>query len=119
MVSLIAEPTPARLGGSDPMIDSVAGAEVSPRPMPKKSRTTHPPTNDDMIVFDAYNTMVPAITNDPITTTHFVPHRNTSFGALGDVAIMPTATGRARSPASNGEYPSTNWKYCVSRYSEP
>ena len=50
---MIAEPTPARLRGSDPMIDSVAGAEVSPRPMPKKSRTTHPPTNDDMIVFDA------------------------------------------------------------------
>src|SRR4051794_11388407 len=103
VVSLIADPTPARAGGSDPMIDSVAGAEVSPRPMPNKRRTTQPPTNDDMIVFEAYSTIVAAIINDPITTTHLVPQRNTSFGALGDVAIMPTATGRASSPASNGE----------------
>ncbi len=53
VVSLIAEPTPARAVGRDPMIDSVAGAEVRPRPMPKNRRTTQPPTNDDMIVFDA------------------------------------------------------------------
>ena len=50
VVSLIAEPTPARLGGSEPMIDSVAGADVSPSPMPNRRRTAQPPTNDDMIV---------------------------------------------------------------------
>ena len=50
VVSLIAEPTPARLGGSDPMIDSVAGADVSPSPTPKRKRTAQPPTNDDMIM---------------------------------------------------------------------
>ena len=49
VVSLIAEPTPARLGGSDPMIDSVAGADVSPSPTPNSRRTAQPPTNDDMI----------------------------------------------------------------------
>ena len=52
VVSLIAEPTPARLGGSDPMIDSVAGADVSPRPMPNSARTAHPPTKDDMMRFE-------------------------------------------------------------------
>src|ERR1041385_8790150 len=99
----MAEPTPARLFGSDPMIDSVAGAEVSPSPMPNTSRTRQPPTNDDMIVFDAYISMEPEITSRPHTTTRFVPHRNTSFGALGDVAFMPIATGIASSPASSGE----------------
>ncbi len=34
VVSLTAEPTPARLGGSDPMIDSVTGAAVMPIPRP-------------------------------------------------------------------------------------
>ena len=34
VVSLIAEPTPARCGGSDPMIDSVTGAMVMPMPSP-------------------------------------------------------------------------------------
>src|SRR6187455_1909015 len=88
VVSLMAEPTPARLGGSDPMIDSVAGADVSPSPMPNRSRTAQPPTNDDMIVLDAYSAIDPAITSEPITTTHFVPKRNTNLGALGDMAIM-------------------------------
>jgi hypothetical protein len=59
--------------------------------------------NDDMIVLDAYIAIDPAITSDPTTTTSFVPHRNTSLGALGDIAIMPIATGMARSPASSGE----------------
>src|SRR3954470_1952880 len=85
VVSLMADPTPARAGGSDPMIDSVAGAEVSPRPMPKKSRTTQPPTNDDMIVFDAYISIAPEITSRPTTTTRLVPQRNTKRGALGEV----------------------------------
>ncbi len=53
VVSLTAEPTPALPGGSDPMIDSVAGAVVRPMPTPNTSRTKLPPRNDDMIVSDA------------------------------------------------------------------
>ncbi len=34
VVSLIAEPTPARSRGSEPMIDSVTGAMVMPMPSP-------------------------------------------------------------------------------------
>ena len=32
---------------------------------------------------------------------------------------MPTATGAVMNPAFSGEYPSTNWKYWVSRNVEP
>ena len=53
VVSLTADPTPARLGGSEPMIDSVAGAWVSPRPMPRTSRMTKPMANVDISVSDA------------------------------------------------------------------
>ena len=37
VVSFMAEPTPALFGGSEPMIDSVAGAMTSP--MPQESST--------------------------------------------------------------------------------
>ena len=37
VVSFTAEPTPARSGGSAPMIDSVAGAVTKPRPLPMKA----------------------------------------------------------------------------------
>ncbi len=40
MVSLTAEPTPALAGGSEPMIDSVAGAMVRPIPAESTSMLT-------------------------------------------------------------------------------
>src|SRR5262245_12179122 len=53
VVSFTADPTPARPGGSDPMIDSVTGDTVIPIPMPYTSRTVNPSANDDMIVSEA------------------------------------------------------------------
>src|SRR5262249_4041208 len=53
VVSFTAEPTPARPGGSDPMIDSVTGETVTPIPMPYTSRTPNPSANADTIVSDA------------------------------------------------------------------
>ena len=50
VVSFTADPTPARPGGSEPMIDSVTGATVSPMPIPYTSRIANPSANDDMIV---------------------------------------------------------------------
>ena len=40
VVSLTADPMFARSGGSEPMIDSVAGAPASPMPAPMKSSAT-------------------------------------------------------------------------------
>jgi hypothetical protein len=37
VVSFMAEPTPALASGSEPMIDSVAGAMVKPMPMPSRA----------------------------------------------------------------------------------
>ena len=53
VVSFTAEPTPARVVGSEPMIDSVTGATVRPMPTPYTSRTPNPSANDDMIVSEA------------------------------------------------------------------
>ncbi len=53
VVSFTADPTPARLGGSEPMIDSVTGALVIPKPSPVMSRTTSPSQKLDMMLFDA------------------------------------------------------------------
>ena len=40
VVSFIAEPTPAFSGGTEPMIDSVAGAIANPMPTPIRTSTT-------------------------------------------------------------------------------
>ena len=40
VVSFIADPTPALAGGSEPMIDSVAGAITRPMPAPSMSMPT-------------------------------------------------------------------------------
>src|SRR3954452_23451721 len=119
VVSLTAAPTPAFPSGSEPMIDSVAGAMVRPTPSPRSSRTAAPATNEDITVFDPYSSIAAEVTTIPVTTTRLVPHRNTKRGAFGAATIMPTATGAAMSPDFSGEYPSTNWKYCVRRNVEP
>ena len=50
---MTAEPTPALLGGNDPMMDSVTGAAVIPIPIPNSRRTKRPEPTEDMIVSDA------------------------------------------------------------------
>jgi hypothetical protein len=42
VVSFMAEPTPALARGSDPMIDSVAGAIVKPTPAPRTQSRGRP-----------------------------------------------------------------------------
>ena len=37
----------------------------------------------------------------------------------GEITSMHMAQGRKRTPVSSGEYPSTNWKYCVMRNVDP
>src|SRR5581483_6471921 len=119
VVSLTAEPTPALPGGSDPMIDSVAGAVVKPMPAPNQIRTSPPNSVDDINVSEAYIASAEATINSPPVTTRLVPTRSTTRGANGAQPMIPTATGAVSIPALSGEYPSTNWKYCVSRNVEP
>src|SRR5262249_18120141 len=53
VVSFTADPTPARPGGGDPMIDSGTGDTAIPTPMPDTSPTANPSANDDRIVSEA------------------------------------------------------------------
>src|SRR6266550_1305458 len=119
VVSLTAEPTPALPGGREPMIDSVAGAVVKPMPAPKTTRTSPPRTADDINVSEAYIASDAATISSPPVTTRLVPKRSTNRGASGAQPMIPTATGAVSIPALSGEYPSTNWKYWVSRNVEP
>src|SRR3954447_19658460 len=118
-VSLTADPTPARLRGSEPMIDSAAGADERPRPDPSSSMAT--PSR----VYPLETVIVDAIsrpdvkTTSPPTTTRLVPRRFTSVDEAGATTIIAAANGSVRTPAWNGEYPSTNCRYCVDRKTNP
>ena len=99
VVSLTAEPTPALPGGNEPMIDSVAGADVKPMPRPNSTRTSPPRTTDDMIVSDAYiasaaATSEQATDDDPLGAERARPAR----GACGAPTMIPTATGAVMRP---------------------
>ena len=79
VVSLTAEPTPALSRGSEPMIDSVAGATASPMPPPISSiamaMRPYP-----LVTVDVDATTRPAAKSSmPVTTTRLVPSRSTSF----------------------------------------
>src|SRR3954465_6550900 len=59
---------------------------------------------------------MPTITSaSPVTTTRLVPTRSTHRGASGAAIINPSASGTSIAADLSGLYPSTNWKYWVSR----
>ena len=119
VVSLTADPTPALLTGSDPMIDSVTGAVVKPKPKPITNRVNRPLAKPDMIRSEPEQAVLMAMSVRPNMTTRLVPNRLTRPGANGDASIIPTATGVIMIPALSGLYPSRNWKYCVIRNVAP
>ena len=102
-VSFTAEPTPARLVGSAPMIDSVAGAEARARPAPSSSIATPSRPYPVVVVIVAPSNKPAASASMPATTTTFVPKRPTSFEENGPSTIMDAANGKVPSPAWNGE----------------
>ena len=61
VVSFIAEPTPAFSGGSDPMIESVAGAIARPMPTPMMTSTTR----DERVAAGDGHLSRPATTRPP------------------------------------------------------
>src|SRR5271163_4834779 len=99
VVSLTAEPTPALSGLSDPMIASVAGAVVSPRPVPSNTIciaiTVYgvPASTVDAQASPAANTAKPAL------TTAVVPILWTTAGPITLASAIDTATGNSRTPA--------------------
>ena len=60
-----------------------------------------------------------AIEANPPATTRFRPSRCTIASLRGDTRIIVNANGSVATPARNGEYPLTNWKYWVMRKKKP
>ena len=111
---MTADPTPARAGGRNKMIDSVARVEI--RPMPRPISTIW---GTIVVAYDASTATVEIHTNDvpnstrPDVTTSLVPIRGASSAPTTEATAMLRATGRIRAPVERVPYPRTNWKYCV------
>ncbi len=103
VVSLTADPTPALSRGSEPMIDSVAGAMVRAMPvamMTKAKNTGVYPAEGSTWVM----TQRPVATvSRPAATTSLVPKRSASLALWGATAIITTAKGMMRTPAARAE----------------
>ena len=104
VVSFTAEPTPGlRASGSEPMIDSVAGAITSAIPKPMSiSRHTRSPYELSTWSPVMSTSPIPASAR-PLATVILVPIRSTILALSGDMTSMITANGSRRMPASSGE----------------
>src|SRR6478736_2232186 len=97
VVSLTAEPTPALPSGTEPIIDSVAGAMVSAMPLANSAcRQTISGQYALDALNDAHDTSPPVTISRPDPTTSFVPKRCTKRALSGDRIIRLTALGRKR-----------------------
>src|SRR5215218_588891 len=98
-VSLTAEPTPALAGGSEPMIASVAGAWIRPRPPPRKNIATTITQYDVSTPVTAETANPAAIDTRPAVTIRLVPKRSASLADKGAVEAVKMANGTVRTPA--------------------
>ena len=115
----MAEPTPAFDSGSEPMIDSVAGAITSPIPPARitiaTSRWGYP-----LVTGTPARKISPAETRTkPVPTTALVPTRSTTRGDIGATTSITSDIGNMRIPACRAEKPSTVCRYWVIRNIEP
>src|SRR4051812_6208474 len=118
-VSFMAEPTPALDSGSEPMIDSVAGAITSPIP-PASTTIDASRCGYPLVTGTPARKISPADTiNRPVPTTALVPTRSTTRGDMGATTSMTSDIGNIRMPAWRAEKPSTVCKYWVMRNIEP
>ena len=119
VVSLTAEPTPALARGSDPMIESVAGAMTLPMPRPS-AHVTRMTWRVDESGWSVRNDRKPTPTiNSPVATTRLLPKRCTQMLLSGAATMIVTACGSRTAPALTVEYSSTDCRYCVIRNSVP
>src|SRR5579884_4479252 len=102
VASLTAEPTPALARGTTPMIASVAGALVSPIPVPITticSTIVRYVVDREAVVTDTSNA---AVNSSPAVTTTFVPTFTASLVPRIDETATHIATGSKRTPADSG-----------------
>ena len=102
-VSLTAEPTPARLSGTDDMIAPVAGAAVMPIDPPSTINPARISQYDES-GSRSENRMKPTVMpQKPVTTIAFRPNRSPSLALRGATRISMNANGISANPASSGE----------------
>src|SRR5918997_6059563 len=87
VVSLTADPTPALAGGSDPMIDSVAGGITMARPAASTTRATRTSGYPAPAVSRLASGRPVAAMTRPVATITFVPTRSTSLADDGATTI--------------------------------
>src|SRR4029079_9271206 len=98
VVSFTADPTPALASGSEPMIDSVAGALVRATPQDRSTRRqasteyVESAVRNDSRIRPMVDRLMPA------ATTYFVPNRWTNRGESGATIIIGMATAKSRRP---------------------
>src|SRR5581483_2843169 len=119
VVSLTADPTPAFARGSEPMIESVAGAMTLPMPSPRIIDTTitHSVLASGCSMRNRPQPK-PTIAR-PVPTTALLPNRLTHTLLSGAATMIVAAWGSSTAPALMVEYPSTDCRYCVRMNSTP
>jgi hypothetical protein len=102
-VSFIAEPTPAFSRGSEPMIDSVAGARIWAKP----TASTHMISTTLIVGESAVNGVMRSRPNAaidmPVAITILLPKRWTHRGESGARIISTIACGNRTAPALSVE----------------
>ncbi len=118
-MSLTAEPTPAFRSGSDAMIPVVDGAMVSPIPAAMITMaTTRCQYGVSTADWASSSNPSPRIRR-PVETTFRFPNFSTNLALDGAATIIVNGIGSIRTPASRVPYPSTIWRYWVSRKNVP
>ena len=102
-MSLTADPTPARLSGTDDMMAPVAGAAVIPIEPPSTISPTRISQYDESGP-SSENRMKPMVMPmKPVTTIVFSPNRSPSLALRGATRISMNANGIKAKPAWSGE----------------
>jgi len=115
----IAEPMPARAGGTAAIISVVRGAPVAAMPNAvgtSAAATIHAEEPASSWARSAMPT--PTRASPPATTTR-VPKRATTFGTCGVAVSMMSDTGSCTSPAASADTPSTSCRNCATRKKVP
>src|SRR5664280_2338111 len=118
-VLLVAEPTPARSRGNDPITDATDGAMIRPAPRPSSTMPTMAWPNPPEVAVVASRQRPATTMSSPEATTTFVPSQRTRVVDVVAATARTTAMGRMRTPVARGENPRENWRYWVRTKREP
>ena len=115
----IAEPMPARAGGTAAIIRVVSGAPVAEMPTAVGTMATATHTGEVPASNWARAAIPTATSARPPATTGRVPTRPTRRGTCGATVSMMSETGSWMKPAASAVMPSTSCRNCATRKNVP